>query len=83
MIDWSKLKPYQNDTRKSFEELCYQIAKKKYGSLGKFTSIDDSGGGDGVEFFLTLHDGTQWGWQVSSPYTFFLLNGDMELNRNR
>ena len=27
MIDWSKLKPYQNNKYRSFEELCYQIAK--------------------------------------------------------
>ncbi len=68
MIDWSKLKPYQNDKRKSFEELCYQIAKKLYGDKGKFTSIDDSGGGDGVEFFLTFSDGTEWGWQAKFYY---------------
>jgi hypothetical protein len=74
MIDWSKLKPYQNDKRKSFEELCYQIAKKRYGSLGRFTSIDDSGGGDGVEFFLTLPNGTQWGWQAKFYYPHLRLN---------
>lgn len=68
MIDWSKLKPYQNDKRRSFEELCYQIAKKLYGDRGKFTSIDDSGGGDGVEFFLTFSDGTEWGWQAKFYY---------------
>jgi hypothetical protein len=62
MIDWSKLKPYQYDKRKSLEELCYHVAKKRYGRLGRFTSIDDSGGGDGVEFFLTMPDGTEWGW---------------------
>ena len=27
MIDWSKLKTYQNYKYRSFEELCYQIAK--------------------------------------------------------
>ena len=68
MVDWSKLKPYQSDKRKSFEELCYQLAKKLYGELGRFTSIDDSGGGDGVEFFLTLANGTEWGWQAKFYY---------------
>lgn len=63
-IEWSKLKPYQHDKRKSFEELCYQIAKNKYSPLGTFTSIDDSGGGDGVEFYLTLPNGDEWGWQA-------------------
>ncbi len=64
MIDWSKLKPYQNDKYRSFEELCYQIAKGLYGDKGRFTSVDDSGGGDGVEFYLTLPNGDQWGWQA-------------------
>ena len=64
MIDWSELKPYQNNKYRSFEELCYQIAKGLYGEKGRFTSIDDSGGGDGVEFYLTFPNGDQWGWQA-------------------
>ena len=64
MIDWSKLKPYQNDKYQSFEELCYQIAKGLYGEKGHFTSVDDSGGGDGVEFYLTLPNDDEWGWQA-------------------
>jgi len=64
LVDWDKLKPYKSDQRKSFEELCYQIVHEEFGKLGKLTSIDDSGGGDGVEFFLTLPNGDEWGWQV-------------------
>ena len=64
MIDWSELKIYQNDKYRSFEELCYQIAKGLHGEKGRFTSVDDSGGGDGVEFYLTLPNGDQWGWQA-------------------
>ena len=64
MIDWSKLKTYQNDKRRSFEELCYQIAKELHGEQGRFTSVDDSGGGDGVEFYMTLPNGDEWGWQA-------------------
>ncbi len=67
MIDkivWQKLKPYKDSKNRSFEELCYQIAKGLYEGEGKFTSIDDSGGGDGVEFYLTLPNGEQWGWQA-------------------
>lgn len=64
MIDWSRLEDYDNSKNKSFEELCYQIAKGLYGDLGEFTSIDDSGGGDGVEFYLTLPNGDEWGWQA-------------------
>ena len=64
MIDWSKLKPYQGNKYRSFEELCYQIAKGLHGDKGDFTSIDDSGGGDGVEFYLELPNGDHWGWQA-------------------
>jgi len=44
--------------------LYYQIAKGLYEHKGRFTSIGDSGGGDGVEFYMTLPDGGQWGWQA-------------------
>ena len=67
MIDkivWSKLKPFKDSKNHSFEELCYQIAKGLNEGEGKFTSIDDSGGGDGVEFYLTFPNGDQWGWQA-------------------
>ena len=64
MIEWSKLEPYQSNKYRSFEELCYQIAKGLYERMGRFTSIDDSGGGDGVEFYMTLPNGDQWGWQA-------------------
>ena len=74
MIDWSKLKPYQNDKYRSFEELCYQIAKGLHGEKGRFTSVDDSGGGDGVEFYLTLPNGDQWGWQAKFYYPDKRLN---------
>ena len=63
-INWSKLEPYQNHKYRSFEELCYQIAKGLHEEKGRFTSVDDSGGGDGVEFYLTLPNGDQWGWQA-------------------
>ena len=69
MIDWSKLETYQNYKYRSFEELCYQIAKGLYGENGRFTPIDDSGGGDGVEFYLTSPNGDQWGWQAKFYHT--------------
>lgn len=68
MINWSKLKPYQREKSRSFEELCYQIAKKLFENMGRFTSIDDSGGGDGVEFYMTLPTGDQCGWQAKFYY---------------
>jgi len=63
LIDWLRLRTYASDMYRSFEELCYRIAKGLDGHEGRFTSIDDSGGGDGVEFYLTFPDGRQWGWR--------------------
>lgn len=64
MLDWTRLKSYQTSPATSFEELCYQIARVKYGTQGRLFSGDDSGGGDGVEFILDRFDGTEWGWQA-------------------
>lgn len=61
-IDFSKLKPYNKSQYQSFELLWYLICKDEYKN-GHFTPIDDSGGGDGVEFYLTLDNGDVWGWQ--------------------
>lgn len=62
-IDFDKLLPYKDDKKHSFEEMCYQLCLDEYGTEGTFTSIDDSGGGDGVEYYLTLPNGDIWGWQ--------------------
>ncbi|HTY10389.1 MAG TPA: hypothetical protein VMF88_04895 [Bacteroidota bacterium] len=64
VLNWDNLKLYNTDQKKSFEELCYQIAIEEYKDQGVFTRIDDSGGGDGVEFYLTLPNGDDWGWQA-------------------
>lgn len=61
-IDFSKLKPYNKSQYQSFELLWYLICKEEYKN-GRFTPIDDSGGGDGIEFYLTLDNGDVWGWQ--------------------
>ncbi len=66
MPDWSKLKPYHDDKRRSFEELCYQTAKCLF--QDRFTRIDDTGGGDGVEFYRVLAEGDEWGWQAKFYY---------------
>ena len=63
-VDWNKLKTYKADKRRSFEELCFQIAYANYSSEGTFVPIDDSGGGSGVEFYLLRPNGAVWGWQA-------------------
>lgn len=76
MINWSKLKPYDTDQKRSFEELCYQIARVYFNKEGKFTSVDDSGGGDGVEFYLTTDTGDVYGWQAK-----FYISGRLTSSR--
>lgn len=63
IVSWDKLKPYNSTQNKSFEELCFQVCFEEYKSNGDFVRIDDSGGGDGVEFYLELPNGDIWGWQ--------------------
>jgi hypothetical protein len=62
--DWSKLHTYTEQPWKSFEELCYQIAFRLFSSKGELTRVDDAGGGDGVEFYLTQLNGQETGWQA-------------------
>ena len=80
MIDWSKLRTYEGNKHRSFEELCYQIAKGIHEEQGSLTCIDDRGGGDGVEFYLTFPSGDQWGWQAKFYYPNLRLNAS---NRKR
>jgi len=62
-INFDKLASYKDDKKKSFEELCFQICEEEFGHLGKFHRIDDSGGGDGIEFYLVISKNEIWGWQ--------------------
>lgn len=75
-IDFGKLKPYDGKVTQCFEQLCYQIALKEYGHLGKFTPIDGSGGDGGVEFYLKHNNGETWGWQCK----FFGDNGRLNVS---
>lgn len=62
--NWNALLPYRTKKDKSFEQLCYQVAFKLFANEGILASVDDSGGGDGVEFYLKLKDQSSWGWQA-------------------
>jgi hypothetical protein len=79
MIDWSKLLPEQSTKNRSFEELCHQIAKGLYRQKASFVPVDDTGGGDGVEFYATFTDDTQWGWQAR----FFYPNSRLTSSRKK
>jgi hypothetical protein len=74
MPDWSRLHAYAKEPWKSFEELCYQIAFRLFSSEGELTRVDDKGGGDGVEFYLTRSNGQETGWQAKFYYPESRLN---------
>ena len=67
-IRWNKLAPYVSDKRRSFEELCYQLVRLEVAEKGLLTRIEGSGGDGGVEFYLTLPNGDEWGWQAKFFY---------------
>jgi hypothetical protein len=78
-IDWSKLKPYATDTRRSFEELCYQLVLLERGPSARIARVDGSGGDGGVEFYLTLPNGDEVGWQSK----FFWPDGRLTPGRKK
>lgn len=61
-VDFGALEPYGGNVWRSFELLCYVLAKRE-NPCGKFTPINGSGGDGGVEFYLTHDDGSITGWQ--------------------
>ncbi len=63
MIDLNQIKPYRGRQDKALEHLCFQICREEYKGIGELIPIDDSGGGDGVEFYIKLDNGDVWGWQ--------------------
>ncbi len=78
-IDWSKLKPYAKDSRRSFEELCYQLVLLEYGAAARVVRVDGSGGDGGVEFYLPLDSGDELGWQAK----FFWPDGRLTPSRKK
>jgi hypothetical protein len=67
-IEWTK---FEGDRRKTFEDFCFQIVNLAYSTPIR---VDDSGGGDGVEFYIKNPDGTEWGWQTKFFFPNLRLN---------
>lgn len=63
-INWTSIFPYEGDQQRAFEELAFQIVDALHGHEGRLVRVDDRGGGDGVEFYLVLPNGDEWGWQT-------------------
>lgn len=64
MIDWTNLIQLRGAQDKAFEELIFQVAHRLYMDEGHLIRVDDTGGGDGVECYISLANGDQWGWQA-------------------
>ncbi|MCO5223352.1 MAG: hypothetical protein M9947_17515 [Thermomicrobiales bacterium] len=72
-LNWTSMFAYDGDQERAFEELAFQIVKVLHGHDGQLIRVDDSGGGDGVEFYLERENGEEWGWQ-----TKFFPNGRLD-----
>lgn len=66
-IDFNKFEPYNWDTKKSFEQLCYQVVYEEFKdeiiNWATLTPIDDSWGWSWVEFYIKFENGDIYGWQ--------------------
>ncbi len=68
------IRPWRGSTARGFEELCYQLFKSDApeGTRAIRTASPDGG----VEWYATLSDGTEWGWQAKHVHDVdSLLNG--------
>jgi hypothetical protein len=61
--EWDKLREFNGSVENAFEELCAQLARaKKMPEGARFTRNGLKDGG--IEFFWTLANGDEWGWQA-------------------
>jgi hypothetical protein len=67
-IDWHGIRAYQGSQNKGFEELCSQLASMEMPTGAQF--IRNAPPDAGVECYVALTDGTEWGWQAK--YVFAL-----------
>ena len=56
------IRPWRGSTARGFEELCYQLFKSDAPSGSRAIRTGNPDGG--VEWYATLPDGTEWGWQA-------------------
>jgi len=56
------IRPWRGSTARGFEELCYQLFKSDAPTGPRAIRTGNPDGG--VEWYATLPDGTEWGWQA-------------------
>ncbi len=61
-VDWRAIRPFDGSLDKGFEELCSQLARAETPRGAQF--IRKGAPDAGVECYVVLEDGTEWGWQA-------------------
>lgn len=69
------IRPWRGSTARGFEELCYQLFKSDAPSCTRTIRTGSPDGG--VEWYATLHDGSEWGWQAKHVHDVDSLLGSM------
>ena len=64
-LDFRSLRSWAGSQHRAFEELCYQLRDPTPDGAELVKTGDPDGG---LEWYVTLRNGTQWGWQAK--YTF-------------
>jgi hypothetical protein len=59
---FNAIRPWRGSTARGFEELCYQLFKAD--APPDSQSIRTGNPDGGVEWYATLPDGSEWGWQA-------------------
>ncbi len=60
-LDWTAIRPLDGGRENGFEELCSQLARAEAPGGARFVRKGTPDAG--VECYLVLADGTEWGWQ--------------------
>lgn len=63
-FDWNRLREFNGSKQKAFEQLCCQLASQD-SRIPRGSKFIRKGSPDaGVECYLVLPDGSEWGWQA-------------------
>jgi hypothetical protein len=82
--DFRSIRIWNGSQDRAFEELCYQLLREPadFPQAGA-TRVRTGNPDGGVEWYVDLIDGSQWGWQVKYIYIVDSLLGEMANNVKR
>ena len=76
-LDFRSLRSWRGSQYRAFEELCYQLRDPTPADAELVKTGNPDGG---VEWYVTLPDGTQWGWQAKFTFKIDTLLQLMEVS---